>query len=167
LLKVTGQPSTGPLHYSIVKGTRAFANATGAGEVVLTGLSTAHATGKVSVTIEPTPPPPPTTSDPPTGIHITIDLGPTTPVQYPGQTGTAPFAGAAVQIQPAGGGPAIAQGTTDSSGNFSVDLAPGTYLVVAMAPALYPSGAVPAPQLITVVANQMANVTFDYDTGMR
>jgi hypothetical protein len=92
---------------------------------------------------------------------------PSTPVLHSGQSDTAPFAGAIVQIQPPGGGAFIAQGTTDSTGSFSVDLTPGTYLVVPMAPALYPGGRVPPPQLITVVANQMASVTFDYDTGMR
>jgi hypothetical protein len=166
VLQVAGQPSSGPLHYTIVRGTGAFGHATGTGNVVLTGLSNARARGMVNVTVAPTPPPP-TVSDPPTGIQVTIDLGPTTPVVHQGQSDTAPFAGALVQIQPPRGGPVVAQGTTDSTGSFSADLTPGTYLVVPMAPALYPGGRVPPPQLVTVVANAMTSVTFDYDTGMR
>src|SRR5438876_7781903 len=96
-----------------------------------------------------------------------VEHGPTMPVIHQGQSDTAPFAGAVVQIQPQGGGPYLAQLTTDSNGSFSFNLPPGTYLVVAMSPALYPGGNVPPPQQVTVVANQMSSVTFDYDTGMR
>jgi hypothetical protein len=156
VLQVAGQPSTGPLNYTIVRGTGAFLHATGAGQVVLQGLSAAHARGMVSVVIEPKPdPPPPNTSADPTGITVTVEIEPVV-----GQSSTVVVANAPVQIESPVDGATIAKGTTDANGNVSfTNLAPGRYLVVAMARDMYPMGAVPVPQYVIVTANTMSSVT--------
>ena len=58
----------------------------------------------------------------------------------------------------------VTQVHSDASGNFKVDLAPGTYV-------LHPIPGTPLPiaadQTVEVLAGQYTQVTINYDTGMR
>ncbi len=98
-----------------------------------------------------------------TGLSGTVVRGPLTPVcqvDVPCEGGF----GAAFSVQR--GGRQMAQFTTDSSGGFSVALAPGTYQVVpgADAPILDPAA---QSRTVTVGGDGWTTVTWHFDTGIR
>jgi hypothetical protein len=112
----------------------------------------------------PQPPPPPVTAS---GISGTAVEGPITPVERPGEPNTRPLPGAIITVQPAGGGPELARVQADAQGNFQLNLDPGTYEIVPLAPqpgAIFPRG---ITQEITVLPDQVLEVVVNYDTGIR
>jgi len=102
------------------------------------------------------------------GISGTLTAGPTCPVQrQPPDPACAerPVAGAHVRVTRPDG-VLVATVTADVAGHFTLELAPGTY-VVAPQPVEGLMGT-PAEQDVTVAADgSMAEVSFSYDTGIR
>jgi hypothetical protein len=108
--------------------------------------------------------PPPTIVS---GIRGVALEGPIAPVERPGEPNSQPLPGAIITVQPAGGGPVLAQQQADATGNFQIALDPGSYLIVPLPPQpgdVFPRG---TPQMVTVAPNQVADVTVNYDTGIR
>lgn len=78
-----------------------------------------------------------------------------------------PLPGAIITVQPAGGGAEIARVVAAANGKFEMPLAPGQYLIVALAPdpkSRYPRG---PQQPVTVAENKYTDVVVEYDTGLR
>ena len=101
------------------------------------------------------------------GIQGQATRGPLTPVTQSGQPNTAPLPNVVVRILTPSGAE-VARQTTDSQGNYKIALSAGAYQVQGLA-----SGgsqglpSPPAPQTVTVAANQFITVNLDYDTGIR
>lgn len=77
-----------------------------------------------------------------------------------------PVVGAAILVQPADGRDiVVAQARTDEEGRAGIELPAGDYLVVASDV----EGLLgrPAPAAVTVVAGARAELTLEYDTGIR
>src|SRR5579864_328255 len=94
-----------------------------------------------------------------------ITRGPLSPVERIGVPNAAPVAGARLEIR-APNGRKVASVESDSAGKYSVQLAPGTYLVTVISPA----GAFNRPNPPATVAIKAGEVThFDIrlDTGIR
>ena len=100
------------------------------------------------------------------GIGGEVTAGPTCPVERPGDSACAerPVKGAVLVVTDAGGRE-VARFTTDGSGLFRIDLAPGTYTLAAQ-PVTGLLGT-PAQQHVTVAADRLTEVTIGYDTGIR
>lgn len=100
------------------------------------------------------------------GIGGIVRAGPTCPVQRPGDSACADRAvpGAVLVIRDAGGAEA-ARFTTDGSGLFRVDLAPGDYTIEPQ-PVASAIGVAPT-QRVTVAAGRLTLVDVSYDTGIR
>jgi hypothetical protein len=100
------------------------------------------------------------------GIGGRASAGPVCPVVRPGQTGCDPRSvkGAVLVIKDASG-KEVARATTDDSGFFRVAVAPGAYTVEAQ-PVQGLMGTAPVVS-VTVEAGHLANVSVDYDTGIR
>lgn len=100
------------------------------------------------------------------GIGGVVRAGPTCPVQRPGDSACADRAvsGAVLVIKDAGGAE-VARFTTDGSGLFRIDLAPGDYT---LEPRPVPTAmGVAPPQQVTVVAGRLTLLDVGYDTGIR
>jgi hypothetical protein len=106
---------------------------------------------------------PPAPAD--TGIEGVMLIGPTCPVQrINSPCPDRPFAGeVSVRDQ---SGSQVADVHADSGGHFRVAVAPGTYELVPVSPrpGVPPFG---RPQTVTVVSGQYAQVTIEYDSGIR
>jgi hypothetical protein len=158
-------PPTSALDYTITGGTGAYAGASGSGVVALTETVRLHTSaGQFTMTFKGTlslPPPHATT-----GIQGVAMEGPISPVSLPGVPNERPLAGAIITIQPANGGPEIARVIADQQGNFEIDLAPGTYLLVPLSPSggRWPRG---ISEVVVVKADGLTDVAADYDTGIR
>lgn len=100
------------------------------------------------------------------GIGGEVSAGPTCPVERPGDSACAdrPVKGAVLVVTDASGRE-VARFTTDASGLFRIDLAPGTYTLAAQ-PVTGIMGT-PAQQQVTVVDGQLTTVALGYDTGIR
>lgn len=100
-----------------------------------------------------------------TGVEGLMMIGPTCPVErLNNPCPDRPFAGE-VSIRD-GSGSVVADVRADAGGRFQVALAPGTYQLVPISPhpGGYPFG---RPQSVTVVAGLYAQVTIEYDSGIR
>jgi hypothetical protein len=99
-----------------------------------------------------------------TGLQIrlegTISLGPTAPVCRVGQPCDGPFVGTFVVRQ---GALTVARFTTDSTGAFSVRLAPGSYVVAPTGNSFLAAQERP----VTVGTDSVTVVHLDFDTGIR
>jgi hypothetical protein len=100
------------------------------------------------------------------GIGGEITAGPTCPVERPGDSacGPRPVTGAVLVVKD-GSGQEVARFTTDASGLFRIDLAPGTYTMAAQ-PVAGILGT-PGPQQVTVSDGKLTTATLGYDTGIR
>lgn len=100
------------------------------------------------------------------GIGGTVRAGPTCPVERPGDSACAdrPVAGAVLVIRDASG-TEVARFTTDGSGLFRVELAPGDYTLEPQ-PVATAMGVAPS-QRVTVAAGRLTLVDVGYDTGIR
>ncbi len=100
------------------------------------------------------------------GIGGEVTAGPTCPVERPGDSACAvrPVRGAVLVVTDASG-KEVARFTTDASGLFRIDLAPGSY-TLATRPVTGLMGT-PAQQHVTVAAGRLTEVTIGYDTGIR
>jgi hypothetical protein len=106
---------------------------------------------------------PPTTS----GIDGVALVGPIAPVERPGEPNARPLPNAVITVQPDGGGAEIVRQRTDPQGHFRIVLPPGRYRVVPLPP--QPNQTLPRGEIqtVTVTANQFANITVHYDSGIR
>lgn len=100
------------------------------------------------------------------GIGGIVRAGPTCPVERPGDSACADrTVGGAVLVVKDASGAEVARFTTDGSGLFRVDLAPGDYTLdpqpVASAIGVAPS------QRVAVAAGRLTLVDVSYDTGIR
>lgn len=100
------------------------------------------------------------------GIGGEVTAGPTCPVERPGDSACAarPVNGAVLVVRDAGG-KEVARFTTDASGLFRIDLAPGTYTLAAQ-PTTGLMGT-PAQQQVTVAVGRLTEIAVGYDTGIR
>lgn len=111
---------------------------------------------------------PPATADPSrshvdSGIRGRVLLGPTCPVQRPGQTCVRPYQ-ATITVRVAATRRLVARVHSRADGRFSVRLAPGNYLLVPQTGRPFPRA---SPQTTTVVAHRFTSVVISYDTGIR
>jgi hypothetical protein len=97
------------------------------------------------------------------GIRGTVTLGPTSPVQQQGESGTEPYS-ADLVIKPQGGRSSVARVKSDSDGRFSAVLEPGTYVIRAASAQSPPSL---KPVTVTVQAHQFTEVVVPFDSGIR
>ena len=100
------------------------------------------------------------------GVAGVVRRGPITPVSREGVDNTAPMEGATVVIDRAGGG-RVGYVVSDQDGLFFVALDPGVY---DFKPQSVPGGldpGAPAPERVTVPSTGVAEVHFEYDTGIR
>jgi len=97
------------------------------------------------------------------GIRGLVTIGPTSPAQQQGESGTKPYA-ADLVIKPQGGRSSVARVTSDSNGRFSATLEPGTYVIRASSTQVMPSL---QPVIVTVEAHRFAEVIVPFDSGIR
>lgn len=97
------------------------------------------------------------------GIYGVVTLGPTCPVERPGQTCTAPFAGIIEFVRQTGDSAEITRVTTQADGSFRVNLAPGDYVAERTDTKMFNL----AKTKIHVTENQFSQVNVDFDTGIR
>lgn len=97
------------------------------------------------------------------GVHLSATIGPTCPgPERPGQVCTQPYEGLFVVTD--GNGAEVARATTDSNGQVTIDLPPGTYTIVPKVEGRWPSG---APAAVIVPAGQYVEVHIELDSGIR
>jgi hypothetical protein len=100
------------------------------------------------------------------GIDGTTTIGPISPVDHVGVPNSKPLAGAVISIQTLSG-QELARVTSDQNGHFHINLAAGTYRLVPVS-----AGAgrlhfpLATPQVVVVSANKVADVTFEYNSGI-
>jgi hypothetical protein len=100
-----------------------------------------------------------------TGIKGTVTLGPTCPVEQPGQAPCITPYVATLVIANAQNGKEVARVTSAADGSFRVAVPPGDY-VIAPQPGAdnYPTG---QPVSVHVAAGSFTDVAVLYDTGIR
>jgi hypothetical protein len=100
------------------------------------------------------------------GISGKIVLGPTCPVErIPPDPACAPKGyQATVIVKSNDGQKEISRFTSQADGSFSVNLPPGTYLLVPISTAVYPRG---LEQTVIVEKNKYTDVTISFDSGIR
>ena len=110
-----------------------------------------------------------TTPTPPSGIKGTVILGPTCPVSGAPESNNpvpsaclTPYAAQMVVLDDEN--KAVAHIASGNDGAFSVDLAPGDYVI---APATNDSYPIAQPLSVTVAPGQYVTVQINYDTGIR
>jgi hypothetical protein len=102
-------------------------------------------------------------AQPGTGIRGVVTLGPQCPVESESSPcPDRPFQG---QVTATSGDGSTTTVATDAGGRFAMDLAPGTYTVVAVTSGGGPPTAV--PQTVTVRDGTYTQVTLEVDTGIR
>jgi hypothetical protein len=114
-----------------------------------------------------------TSADDPDGTGATTLVGqvllgpmcPPSPLNPPGSCDDVPFA-AELVVLTADGSTEIARVTADESGEFSLALDPGTYLLDPLTPSgqLLPRA---TPQLIDITPDGPTSIVVRYDTGIR
>ena len=97
-----------------------------------------------------------------TGLTGTITRGPITPVCRVDVPCSAPAAGSFSVVQ---GDATVASFRTDTAGNFTVMLAPGTYTIVPADASVM--GPMRQGKAVTVGATGMTTVRIEFDTGIR
>ena len=73
-----------------------------------------------------------------------------------------PLAGAIIVVQSEGGGREITRGVADSHGGFRVELPPGTYLLVPLAPQDQQFVLAPPQQTVVVLPDKLTQVVVTY-----
>jgi len=91
-----------------------------------------------------------------------VSAGPVTPVSRPGQPGSRPVSGA--QVEALRGADVVAVTRTDHAGNYSLQLAPGSYVISVSYPGLRP---MPMDKTAVVSAGHTQTLNFVLDTGIR
>jgi hypothetical protein len=94
-------------------------------------------------------------------------IGPTCPVARPNpppECADRPYQ-ASISVQPPDGSQELLRFDTDDSGNFSVELSPGDYLLVPLTPPgrILPRG---QPQLVSLDPGATSSVTLHFDSGL-
>ncbi len=96
------------------------------------------------------------------GINGLVTIGPISPVERPGVTNEAPYQATIVVKNT--DGHAVATVKSGVDGRFSLNLAPGTYVLEPQSPGVLP---VAQPQEVTVEPHRYTEVTVSYDSGIR
>jgi hypothetical protein len=96
------------------------------------------------------------------GINGLVTIGPVSPVERPGVSNDAPYQ-ATIVVRNADGD-SVATVRSGADGRFSVNLAPGTYMLEPQSPGMLP---VAQPQEVTVAPHRYTEVTVSYDSGIR
>lgn len=96
------------------------------------------------------------------GIRGLVTIGPISPVQREGEPADAPFS-ARIVIKRAGDG-TVAEVESGPDGRFSVNLAPGRYVLEPESTSVMPFA---QPQDVTVDAHRFTEVNVQYDSGIR
>ncbi len=93
--------------------------------------------------------------------------GPIMPVSKPGESNTAPLAGAPITITNATNSTVIANVVSDTAGKFFVQVAAGSYILTPnqISGSVFPRP--PQAQTVQVPANTTFADTLNYDTGIR
>lgn len=100
-----------------------------------------------------------------TGIRGTVSLGPTCPVEQPGQMCVEPYE-ADLRVE-CPDGSNISTVRSDATGEFEVRLPPGEYRIVPLQPDPTLSFPFASPVDVVVPVEGFAEVQIDYDTGIR
>ncbi len=97
-------------------------------------------------------------------LHGTVTRGPIAPLSRPGVPNSAPVAEAQVEVADPGG-KTVATAQSASDGSYSVELAPGTYVVSIASPKIrfgrHPS------ERVTITAGHRTHLDLQIDTGIR
>ena len=96
------------------------------------------------------------------GIRGLVTIGPVSPVQQQGEPGATPYS-ARIVVRRSGGGTA-AEVKSGADGRFSVNLAPGSYVLEPQSTGQLPFA---QPQQVTVEPHRYTEVTVSYDSGIR
>ncbi len=96
------------------------------------------------------------------GIAGLVTIGPVSPVEQPGVTNEAPYQ-ATIVVRNADGD-AVATVESGKDGRFTVNLAPGAYVLEPQSPGSLPFA---EPQEVTVEPHRFTEVTVPYDSGIR
>jgi hypothetical protein len=91
-----------------------------------------------------------------------VTIGPASPLQRQGDPGEAPYS-ARILVRRATGR-TVAEVVSAADGRFSVDLAPGRYVLEPQSTGHPPYA---APQEVTVEPHRFTDVTVRYDSGIR
>ena len=97
------------------------------------------------------------------GIRGLVVLGPTCPVERPGQTCVRPYQ-ATIVSRSAATNRFVARVRSSASGRFRIALVPGSYVLVPQSGRPFPRA---AQRTVTVPSHRYANVVISYDTGIR
>ena len=100
-----------------------------------------------------------------TGIRGTVTIGPTCPVEQPGEVCVEPYE-ADLRIECADGSDILTV-RSDADGEFEVRLPPGEYHIVPLQPDPASPFPVASPVDVVVPAEGSTEVHIDYDTGIR
>lgn len=102
---------------------------------------------------------------PGTGIHGTVTLGPTCPVEKVGEPPCVTPYAATLVITSAEDDSVVARVSSGPDGAFSVDVPPGDYVIVPQPGGdPYPTG---TPVEVTVEAGAYTEIEVSYDSGIR
>ena len=96
------------------------------------------------------------------GIRGEVRIGPVSPVETPGTPASKPYA-ATLEIRPADGGRAV-RAKSGADGRFSVNLAPGAYVIEPEQGNPLPTA---QPVTVEVEPHRFTPVVIDYDSGIR
>ena len=108
-------------------------------------------------------PSPETTPVPTSGIHLTATIGPTCPgPERPGEVCTKPYQGTFIVTDKAGA--EVAHATTDQTGQATINLPPGDYVINPKVEGKLPSAAATS---VTVPSGQYVKLSISLDTGIR
>jgi hypothetical protein len=170
VLQLDGAPGSrlpGQLNFAVTSSSGLYQGLSGHGTLMFNGgLGTPAGSprGQLTILIQSPAPPPAAT-----GIQGTVMEGPIRPVSQIGVPNDAPLADAVIVAETAGTLSPVTEATSDSNGHFTLNLAPGTYVIVPLAQSGSTFGfpRPPQPQTVTVGTGQMTSVTFEYDTGIR
>ena len=100
------------------------------------------------------------------GVAGIVRRGPIAPVAREDVDNTAPMADATIVIDRAEGG-RVGHVVSDQDGLFFVSLAPGLYVFTPQHAAGGLDSGAPSPERVTVSADGVSAVRFEYDTGIR
>ena len=101
------------------------------------------------------------------GIRGQVIAGPISPVERLGHPNTRPVPGAVITVQSEGTNKEIAWQKADDQGRFVMVLPKGNYRLVLLPPRPGSSRANASSQMVKVESNKFAEVTVQYDTGIR
>lgn len=97
------------------------------------------------------------------GVRGMVTIGPTSPVQRPGEPSEAPYA--AELVVKGTDSREVARTRSGADGTYSVNLVPGSYTIEGVGGDTPPSP--PAPVAFEVAAHRFTTVNLSFDSGIR